>query len=133
MTSINGRDMVLLIGGTDRSEECTTANFGYGTRQSFADMRGKVPKVINMTVKQELDADSLYRMGMESDPTPVAGIIKPLGNEAASATAPHWSFMVTPVGIAGDVFMGGDAAEDPTEALTVDLTWLISDWTEVIA
>lgn len=133
MTSINGRDMVLLVGGTDRSDECTVASFGYGTRQTFADMRGTVPKVINATVKQELDADSLYRMAMESDPTPVAGVIKPLGNAAPTVAAPHWSFMVTPVGISGDVFMGGEASEDASEALTVDLVWLISAWTEVTA
>lgn len=133
MTSINGRDMVLLVDALDRSDECTVASFGQGTRQTFADMRGNVPKVINLTVTQDLAATSLYRMAMAGDPTPVAGVIKPFGNAAPTVAAPHFTFDVTPVGISGDVFLGGDAAEDASEALTVELVWLISDWTEVTA
>jgi hypothetical protein len=133
MTTINGRDMVLLIDGLDRSDECTTVTFGYGARQTFADMRGTTPKLANMTVLQELEATSLYRMAMASDTDPVAGVIKPLGNAAPSATAPHWTFNIKPVGISGDAFMGGEAAEDASEGLTVDLAWIISDWAEVTA
>lgn len=133
MTTINGRDLVLLIDGLDRSDECTMVTFGYGARQTFTDMRGTTPKVANLTVLQELEATSLYRMAMESDPTPVAGVIKPLGNAAASVASPHWSFQIKPVGISGDVFMGGEAAEDATEGLTVELAWTITNWLEVTA
>jgi len=133
MTTINGRDMVLLIDAIDRSDECTTMTFGYGARQTFADMRGTKPKLANLTVLQELDATSLYRMAMESDPTPVTGVAKPLGNAAPSVSAPHFTFNIKPVGISGDVFMGGEAAEDASEGLTVDLAWIITDWTEVTA
>lgn len=131
MTSINGRDMVLLIDAIDRSDECSTVSFGAGTRQTFADMRGRAPKVMNLVVTQELDATSLYRMALADDTTPVAGIIKPLGNAVASATEPHYSFMVKPVGTTGDVIMGGEASEDASEDLTVELSWLITDWLEV--
>lgn len=133
MTVINGRDVVLLVDSVDRSDECTTASFGYGTRQSFADMRGKVPKVINLVVKQDLAAASLYQLAMSSDGDTVAGIIKPLGNATASATEPHYSFNAKPSGPSGDVFMGGEAAEDASEGLTVELAWIITDWTEVTA
>lgn len=130
MTSINGRDMVLLVASLDRSDECISASFGYGSRQTFADMRGIIPKLLNMTVKQELEAGSLYRLAMAAAGTPVAGVIKPLGNAAATVAAPHFTFNVAPVGISGDVFLGGEAAEDPSEGLTVDLAWLITDWEE---
>jgi len=130
MTSINGRDMVLLISAVDRSNECTVATLGYGTRQTFADMRGTKPKVINMTIKQELDATSLYRIAMSGNTASLAAILKPLGNAAASVTQPHYTFDVTPSGISGDAFMGGEAAEDASEALTVDVSWIISNWTE---
>lgn len=133
MTRINGRDMVLLIDALDRSDECSTASFGQGTKQTFADMRGNKPKVINLTVSQDLAATSLYRMAMGTDTDPVAGVIKPLGNTAPSVSAPHFTFNVKPVGISGDVFMGGEAAEDASEDLTVDLVWIITDWTEVTA
>lgn len=133
MTTINGRDMVLLIDGLDRSDECTTCTFGYGTRQTFADMRGTRPKLANLTVLQELEATSLYRMAIGTDTAPVAGVIKPLGNTAPTVTAPHFSFNISPVGISGDTFMGGEAAEDASEGLTVDLAWIITDWLEVTA
>lgn len=130
MTSINGRDMVLMVDAIDRSDECTVASFGYGARQTFGDMRGVVPKLLNMTVLQDLAAGSLYRKAITAGGVPVPGIIKPFGNAAASVTAPHFTFNVAPVGVSGDVFLGGEAAEDASEGLTVDLAWLITDWEE---
>lgn len=133
MTRINGRDVVLLIDALDRSDECSTASFGQGTKQTFADMRGNKPKVINLTVSQDLSPTSLYRKAMSTSTTPVAGVIKPLGNTAPSVAAPHFTFQVKPVGISGDVFMGGEASDDASEDLTVDLVWTITDWLEVTA
>lgn len=132
-TRVNGRDMALSIDGLDRSDETTAVALNYGTRQTFADMRGRVPKRLDMTVVQELEATSLYRMAVSGASAAKTGLLKPLGNVVASPTQPHYRFTVTPGGIAGDTFMGGEAAEDPSEALTVDVQWLISDWTEVTA
>lgn len=133
MAKINGRDMVLLIDGIDRSDEATSWALSYGSRQTFQDMRGTKPKRLDMTVTQDLEAGSLYKLGTAGGGTSVPGLLKPLGNAVASATSPHYSFTVTPGGIAGDVFMGGEASEDASEALTVDLQWLIDNWTEVTA
>ncbi|MDF2805465.1 MAG: hypothetical protein K0S43_411 [Cellulosimicrobium sp.] len=132
-TRVNGRDLVLFIDGIDRSDETTSVALNYGTRQTFGDMRGTKPKRLDMTIAQELAAASLYRIAIAGDPDPLTGLLKPLGNAAASATQPHYTFNVTPGGISGDTFMGGEAAEDPSEALTADVQWLISDWTEVTA
>lgn len=132
-TRINGRDMILLIDSVDRSDETSNIALNFGTRQTFADMRGRIPKRLDMVIAQELAASSLYRMATSEDSTPKTGMFKPLGNELPSVEQPHYSFMVTPSGPSGDTFMGGEAAEDPSEALTAEVQWLITDWTEVTA
>ena len=131
MTSINGRDLVLLLDSVDRSDEASSVSFGIGTRTTFADMRNAVPKVLNMTIKQDLDADSLYTLALAGLGEPIVGLVKPNGNETASATQPHYSFNVTPAGPSSDSVLGGDAADDASKPLTVDVAWLITDWLKV--
>ncbi|MFD6176702.1 MULTISPECIES: hypothetical protein [unclassified Isoptericola] len=133
VTRINGRDMVLILDGVDRSDETSAIAFNYGTRQTFADMRGKIPKRLDMTLNQDLLATSLYRIATSGDTTPLVGTVKPLGNSAASVEQPHYSFNVTPGGISGDTYLGGEAAEDASETLQVEVQWLIDSWTEVTA
>jgi len=132
-TRVNGRDLVLFIDGVDRSDETSAVALNYGTRQTFADMRGTKPKRLDMTINQDLAAASLYQIAIAGDPEPLTGLLKPLGNAAASVEQPHYTFTVTPGGISGDTFMGGEAAEDPSETLTAEVQWLIEDWTKVTA
>ncbi|GAB6938360.1 hypothetical protein ACQP60_04190 [Isoptericola variabilis] len=132
-TRINGRDMVLLIDSIDRSDEASSWALNYGTRQTFADMRGATPKRLDMTINQDLDPTSLYTKAMAGVGTSLTGLLKPLGNEAPSEASPHYSFNVVPAGPSGDTFMGGEAAEDASATLTVDVQWLITDWTKVTA
>lgn len=134
MVSINGRDQVLLIDSIDRSQEATSWSFGPGSRQTFADMRNAIPKRLDMTITQDMATGSLFRLALAGgDGTQVTGVYKPLGNEVASATQPHYSFNVTPASPTGDAYIGGDAAEDGSQNLTVEVQWLITDWTEVVA
>lgn len=133
MVAINGRDMVLMVDAVDRSDEGVTWTLGYGERQTFADMRGTTPTVLNMEITQDLDPTSLYQVSISGDTSPLACIMKPLGNAAASVEKPHYTFNVTPSGPSGDVFMGGEAAQDNSQALTVEVAWLIDTWTEVTA
>lgn len=131
MAQINGRDGVLVLDSVDRSDEATSWAFGPGTKQTFAQMRGQVPTVLNMTIIQDLVADSLWDLAVNQAGSPVTGIYKPYGNATASATQPHYSFNTTPSGPTGDVILGGDAAEDGTQGLTVDVVWQIDTWTKV--
>ncbi|MBZ2197273.1 hypothetical protein [Occultella gossypii] len=132
-TRINGRDLVVLIDSIDRSDETTSVTFGYGTRQTFTDMRGSIPKRLDMTILQDLATGSLYKLAMAGGGAQVTGVLKPLGNAAPSVTQPHYSFNVTPSGPTGDAYIGGDAAEDGSQTLTVEVQWLITDWLEVTA
>jgi len=132
-TRINGRDLVLLIDSVDRSDETTTVTLGYGTRQTFSDMRGAIPKRLDMTILQDLVAGSLYQLAMAGGGAQVTGVLKPLGNVLPSVEQPHYSFNVTPAGPTGDTYMGGDAAADGSQTLTAEVQWLITDWTEVTA
>ncbi len=133
VTRINGRDMVLLLDGVDRSDELSASALNYGSRQTFADMRGTKPKRLDLTLNQDLAESSLYQIAISGDSTPLTGLLKPLGNTAASPEQPHFSFNVTPGGISGDTFMGGEAAEDASETLTVEVQWLIDSWVKVTA
>jgi hypothetical protein len=132
-TRINGRDPVLMIDGIDRSDEASAVTPVFGTRTTFAEQRGTKPKRLDMTITQDLAAGSLYRLAIGGDNTPVVGLYKPLGNVAATVDQPHFSFTATPSGPSSDNFMGGEAAEDPSEPATVDVQWLLEDWTEVTA
>lgn len=132
-TRVNGRDLALSIDGLDRSDETTSVALNYGTRQTFGDMRGRIPKRLDMEIVQELAATSLYNIAISGDTDELPCVLKPLGNTAPSIEQPHYTFTVTPGGISGDTFMGGEAAEDPSEALTVEVQWLISNWTKVTA
>ncbi len=88
-TRINGRDMVLLIDSIDRSDEASSWALNYGTRQTFADMRGgATPKRLDMTINQDLDPTSLYTKAMAGVGTSLTGLLKPLGNEAPSEASP---------------------------------------------
>lgn len=132
-TRVNGRDLVLFIDGVDRSDETSAVTLAYGTRQTFADMRGTKPKRLDMTINQDLAAASLYRIAISGDTDPLTGLLKPLGNSIPSVEQPHYTFNVTPGGISGDAFMGGEAAEDASESLTSEVQWLLEDWTEATA
>jgi len=129
---INGRDQIWIVDGTDRSSEVKSASTSVGTKNTFDDMRGRIPKVLNMTVNQDDAAGTLYTLALAATGT-VTGIVKPHGNASATATLPHYSFTVTPFGISGDTILGGDAADDPSVPLTVDVQWLLSSWTKVTA
>lgn len=131
MGKINGRDQVLLLDGADRSDEAVSWAFGPGTKQTFAQMRGQTPTVLNMEIVQDLEADSLWDLAVNQAGTPVTGVYKPYGNATASSTQPHYTFNATPSGPTGDVILGGEAAEDGTEALTVEVAWQIDTWTKV--
>lgn len=133
MGKINGRDQVLMLDSTDRSDEATSWAFGPGSKQTFADMRGQTPRVLNMTIVQDTTAESLWDLAVNQAGVPVTGLYKPEGNAAASTTQPHWSFSATPSGPSGDVILGGEAAEDGSESLTVEVSWQISAWTKVTA
>lgn len=131
MSGANGRDAVLLIDSEDRSAECTSWTFGPGTKQTFAHMRGQVPNVLNLTIVQDHTSGSLYDLALSADGSTVTGLYKPYGNAVASATQPHYSFTATPSGPSGDVIAGGEASEDGSESLTVEVAWQISAWTKV--
>ena len=133
MTAINGRDGVLLIDTTDRSAEATSWGFGPGTKQTFAQMRGQVPTVLNMKITQDVATGSLWDLAVNSTGTPVLGVYKPFGNETPTPAQPHFTFSVTPSGPTGDTIIGGDAAEDGSQVLTVDVTWRITAWTKKTA
>lgn len=133
MGKINGRDQVLLLDSTDRSDEAVSWAFGPGTKQTFAQMRGQTPTVLNMEIVQDTEADSLWDLAVNQAGTPVTGVYKPYGNATASGTQPHYSFNATPSGPTGDTILGGAAAEDGTEALTVEVAWTIDTWTKVTA
>ena len=128
MAKINGRNGILLIATIDRSDEATSWAFGPGTRQTFAQMRGQTPKALVMTITQDDSSGSLYTLAVEANGATVTGVYKPHGNAVASAAQPHYTFTARPSGPTGDVILGGDAAEDGTEALTVEVTWEITAW-----
>jgi hypothetical protein len=131
--TINGRDMVLLIDSLDRSDETSNIAFGPGTRTTYGDMRAFKPKRLDMTITQDLTSTSLYRMALAGLGEPVTGMFKPLGNVAPSTAQPHYSFNVQPAPASGDTIMGTGAEADASKPGTVDVQWLITDWTEVTA
>lgn len=133
MQPINGRDGVLVIDSADRSAEATSWAFGPGKKQTFAQMRGQIPTVLNMTILQDLTTDSLWDLAVNQAGTAVACIYKPYGNAVASSAKPHYGFNATPSGPTGDTILGGDAAEDGTQGLTVDVVWQIDTWTKITA
>ncbi len=133
MTAINGRDVVLIIDGDDRSGEVSTVSFGPGTKQTFAQMRGRVPTALAMTVLQDDAPGTVYSMGINATGGTVTGALKSHGNSLPSAALPHYTFTATPAGPNGDVIIGGDAADDASEGLTVDFQWIITNWTKVTA
>ena len=94
-------------------------------------VRGQTPTVLTMEIVQDLVADSLWDLAVNQAGTPVTGLYKPYGNATATATQPHYSFNATPSGPTGDTILGGKAAEDGTEALTVEVAWEIDTWTKV--
>ena len=133
MGVLNGRDGVLLLDSVDRSDEATSWSFGPGTRQTFSHMRGQVPTVLSMTILQDTTADSLWDLAVNQAGDSITGVYKPEGNATATATKPHFTFNAIPSGPTGDVIIGGDAAEDGTQGLTVDVVWQIDTWTKVTA
>lgn len=133
MGKINGRDGKLLLDAVDRSDEATSWSFGPGTKQTFKQMRAQVPTVLTMTITQDDATGTLYSMALAAAGTSVPGVYKPHGNDTASAAQPHYTFTAIPSGPTGDVTMGGDASDDSTQALTVEVTWQITTWTKVAA
>lgn len=133
MTRINGRDVVLVLDGTDVSDQVSTVTFGPGTKQTFAQQRGRVPTVLNMTVIQDDAAGTVYTTGINATGGTITGALRPHGNTTASAALPHYTFTATPAGPNGDTVIGGDASDDPSEGLTVEMVWTIAGWTKVTA
>jgi len=133
MVGINGRVGIVLIDAVDRSDEALSWSFEGGAKQTFAQMRNVVPKVVIMKIVQDDAANTLYSLALAANGTTKTGVYKPRGNAAASVSQPHYTFNVEPSGPTTATIIGGDAAEDATQALTVDVAWQITSWTKVTA
>lgn len=133
MPEINGKDQVILIDSIDVSDETVSAVFGPGTKQTYADMRGLLPSVLNMEITQNTDLGSLWSIATDAaeQGATVPVLWKPHGNAVASAAMPHFSATATISGPTGDAFAGVAAAEDGDQAGTITVAWKISDWLRV--
>lgn len=128
MTKVSPRLIALTVGGTDRSDEVSSAVIASAASDSdflsFAQARsgGARDYTLNMTCAQDHASGTLWDLIWTGAGTTVDGIYAPYGNETASTAQPHYTFTATVKEPDGD-FLGAEADDSTTAVAVVSVSW----------
>ena len=130
MAALGTRALVITVGGTDYTAQCSKAVIASGpapsdfTTFAAAAAGGAREYRLNFTAAQDMAASTLWDKVWTAAGTSVACILKPYGNATASATQPHYSFNATVAEPDGD-FIGGEANPSTTARMTYECSWVL--------
>ena len=128
MAALGTRLLVITIGGTDYTAQCSKAVITSGEADSdfvtFADAAagGKREYKLNLEAVQDAATGTLWDKVWTASGTTVACILKPYGNATASVGQPHYSFNAVVTEPDGD-YIGGEADASTTARFTFEVEW----------
>lgn len=131
MAKVTPRLISLTVGGTDRSDEVSSATITSAASDSdfmsFLQARsgGAREYTLNMTIAQDHASATLWQLVFTGAGTTVAGVYAPYGNETASATQPHYTFSAT-VSEPDGTMWGANADDSTTAVATIDVAWVLT-------
>ena len=131
MTALGTRLLKIKVGSTEYTAEVSkvavVAAAADSDFTSFADAAagGAREYALEITMKQDMAASSLWRYIWTQAGQSLAVKVNPYGNASATATEPHYTGNVTITEPDG-VLIGGEANSSTSARMTVDVRWVFS-------
>jgi hypothetical protein len=131
MAALGTRLLKIKVGATEYTAEVSRCEIVSGAADSdftsFADAAtgGAREYALELTMKQDMAASTLWRYIWSSAGTSVAVKVNPYGNATATATEPHYSGNVTITEPDG-VMIGGEANSSVSARMTVEVRWVFA-------
>lgn len=131
MAALGTRLLKVKIGSTEYTAEVSRCQVVSAPADSdftsFADAAsgGAREYALELTMKQDMAASSLWRLIWASAGTSVAAKVNPYGNATATATEPHYSGNVTITEPDG-VLIGGEANSSVSARMTTEVRWVFA-------
>ena len=131
MAALGTRLLKVKIGSTEYTAEVSRCQVVSAPADSdftsFADAAsgGAREYALELTMKQDMAASSLWRLIWASAGTSVAAKVNPYGNATATATEPHYSGNVTITEPDG-VLIGGEANSSVSARMTTEVRWVFT-------
>lgn len=128
MADIGTRKLTLEIDGTDYTPEVSVASVGSAESDSdfvtFADAAagGARDYVVNLTIKQDAAAGTLWRQIWDNAGDDVPFTVAPYGNATPTVGEPHFEGTCTITEPDG-VFLGGEANKSNSARMTIEVVF----------
>ncbi len=128
MAALNARSLIASIDGADITAQAFTVSISADDADTddvtYAEAAagGGRQYTLNLTLTQDMAADTGWSKIFSEAGTDVPVLIKPYGNATASATQPHFSGTVS-IREPNGVLIGGDADATVTARQKIEVEW----------